>query len=191
MSSTEIAKRVGFPGPPGPRDRPAPHGQQTGPGAHRGCPVDLRLADPGLVTSSGCRRGGCSGWAPSWRVSRSCAWWSRRPARTTSSWWSGLRQLGDVTALEARIEDALEGVEISDRCIALRSLKRAGHLNRRAGPPHRSDIRCVRRADGRVVRASPRPGPAASHPGDDRVRSRPHVRSCECPGRSAAFLRTG
>jgi DNA-binding Lrp family transcriptional regulator len=39
-----------------------------------------------------------------------------------------LRQLGDVTALEARIEDALEGVEISDRCIALRSLKRAGHL---------------------------------------------------------------
>lgn len=39
-----------------------------------------------------------------------------------------LRQLGDVTALEARIEDALEGVEISDRCIALRPLKRAGHL---------------------------------------------------------------
>lgn len=39
-----------------------------------------------------------------------------------------LRQLGDVTALEARIEDALEGVEIRDRCIALRSLKRAGHL---------------------------------------------------------------
>jgi len=39
-----------------------------------------------------------------------------------------LRQLSDVTALEARIEDALEGVEISDRCIALRSLKRAGHL---------------------------------------------------------------
>jgi DNA-binding Lrp family transcriptional regulator len=40
--------------------------------------------------------------------------------------WLG--QLGDVTALEARIEDALEGVEISDRCIALRSFKRAGHL---------------------------------------------------------------
>ncbi|MFF1377892.1 Lrp/AsnC family transcriptional regulator [Streptomyces sp. NPDC058308] len=39
-----------------------------------------------------------------------------------------MRELTDVTRLEARIEDGLEGVQIADRCITLRTVKRAGYL---------------------------------------------------------------
>ncbi|MEU5899165.1 MULTISPECIES: Lrp/AsnC family transcriptional regulator [Streptomyces] len=39
-----------------------------------------------------------------------------------------MRELADVTRLEARIEDGLEGVRIADRCITLRTAKRAGNL---------------------------------------------------------------
>lgn len=38
------------------------------------------------------------------------------------------RELADVTRLEARIEDGLEGVRIADRCVTLRTVKRAGVL---------------------------------------------------------------
>ncbi|MEU2712153.1 Lrp/AsnC family transcriptional regulator [Streptomyces sp. NPDC007205] len=39
-----------------------------------------------------------------------------------------LRELSDVTRLEARIEARLDGVRIPDRCVTLRTVKRAGHL---------------------------------------------------------------
>ncbi|MET8686171.1 AsnC family transcriptional regulator [Streptomyces sp. NPDC004732] len=50
-----------------------------------------------------------------------------------------MRELADVTRLEAQIEDGLEGVRIADRCITLRTAKRAGNLldaqGRRTGRP--------------------------------------------------------
>ncbi|WP_306333339.1 Lrp/AsnC family transcriptional regulator [Streptomyces sp. KL118A] len=39
-----------------------------------------------------------------------------------------MRELADVTRLEAQIEDGLEEVRIADRCITLRTAKRAGNL---------------------------------------------------------------
>ncbi|MFD4629889.1 Lrp/AsnC family transcriptional regulator [Streptomyces sp. NPDC058284] len=49
-----------------------------------------------------------------------------------------MRDLTEVTRLEAQIEDGLDGVRIVDRCVTLRTVKRAGNLldarGRTAGP---------------------------------------------------------